>query len=130
VPADDAGGYLLESTGSHIEARPVDMTRMHIGEARVIDVAPAAAPDSSAALFTATSDVIAFAAPAATDPTAPRHIGIVVGWRRLLGGEDGGPGRNPGAGTRTSVSPLLRSYTLFAEERDPRLAAPLNDRRP
>jgi hypothetical protein len=110
VPVGHDGGYLLTSTGSHIEARLVDVTRMRIGEARVIDLAPAAAPDDGMALFTATPDVIAFAV-AATDPSAPRHIGIIVGWRRLLRGDERGLGLNPGARTRSSasmVTPLRR----------------------
>lgn len=104
VPAGDTAGYLLASTGSHIEARLVDLTRMQIGEARAIAVAPAAGRDGGPALFTATSDVIAFAVPA-TDPVAPIHIGIVVGWRRLLPRNDRGSDLNLGTATRTSLGP-------------------------
>jgi hypothetical protein len=96
VPAGNDAGYLLASIGQHIEARLVDVTRMRIGDARVIAIAPADAPGNGTALFSATGDVLAYAV-AATDPSAPRHIGIVVGWRRLLRGNDRRSDLNPAA---------------------------------
>lgn len=89
VPTGGDGGYLLASTGNHIEARFVDLTRMRIGEAQMIDLAPAAPSEDVPALFTATPDVLAYAV-SPTDAVAQTHIGIVVGWRRLLRADNGG----------------------------------------
>jgi hypothetical protein len=80
-------GYLLSSTGRHIEARHVDLQRSRVGDPHALDILAACAPDGSAR-FSATRDVLAYAM-SETDPSSPRHIGLVIGWRRLL---QSGPG--------------------------------------
>jgi len=100
VPLDADNGWLLTSSGSYLEARPVDLARMRIGDARAIDITAAPAGDAASALFTATPDVLAYAV-AEADPAAPRQIGVVIGWRRLLRDDGRGAGLNRPARTRS-----------------------------
>jgi hypothetical protein len=99
VPLGADRGYLLSSTGDHLEARPVDLERMRVGDTHAIDIAPASAADAATPLFTATADVLAYAV-AGTDPEAPRQIGIVIGWRQLVRDDGRGSGLNRPARTR------------------------------
>jgi hypothetical protein len=117
VPADEQAGYLLAATGSHIEARHVDLSGLRVGEPHEIDIAPAVAPADGAALFTATSEVLAYAV-AHTDPAAARQIGLVIGWRQLLDEDGRGAGLNLRARTRgPDPAPLSIPQTRLASVR-------------
>ena len=89
VPLNGNGGLLLTMAGSHIEVSAFNPSRATIGDARVINIAPARSARESRSLFTATANVLAYALSAQGDE-APRHIGIVIGWRRLMRGPPSG----------------------------------------
>jgi WD40-like Beta Propeller Repeat len=74
-------GFLLSAAGARLEARPVDPARMQVGEPFAIDIGAVPATQNSPVMFTATADVLAYAA-SGGEPSS-RAIGIVVGWRRL-----------------------------------------------
>ena len=73
--------------------------------------------EDGAALFTATSEVLAYAV-AHTDPAAARQIGLVIGWRQLLDEDGRGAGLNLRARTRgPDPAPLSIPQTRLASVR-------------